>query len=148
MKAFATWVMKGRMQAVIAATVIALLALLVTPLAAFSAAVVILTVLRQGLYEGLLIVVSALLAIGGLGGLLFQMPIGAAMVGLLLWVPAVALGVILGRTGSLRLAIEAAMIGGGLVIGLQYLLLADPAAFWGEMLREFLGQRMNAEALM
>ena len=64
MKAFATWVMKGRMQAVIAATVLAVLALLVTPLALLSAAVVALTVLRQGWREGLLVVGSALLAIG------------------------------------------------------------------------------------
>lgn len=145
MKAFATWVMKGRMQAVIAATVLAVLALLVTPLAFISAAVVVLTVLRQGWYEGLLIVLSALLAIAGLGGLLFQMPIGAALVGLLLWVPAAVLGAILGRTGSLRIAIEAAALGAAMVVVLQYLLLDNPAAFWGEILREFLAQRMGAE---
>ena len=52
MKAFASWVMKGRMQAVIATTVLALLALLVTPLGLASAAVIMLTVLRQGWQEG------------------------------------------------------------------------------------------------
>ena len=70
MKAFATWIMKGRMQAVVAATVLAVLALLVTPLALLSAAVVILTVLRQGWREGAIVVGSALSLIAGLGDLM------------------------------------------------------------------------------
>ena len=108
MKTFANWVMKGRMQAVVVATVLAMLALLVTPLGLISAAVIALTFLRQGLKEGGLVLGSALLAITGLGGLLFQMPMGTLLVGMLLWVPAAALGAIMGRTGSVRLAIEAA----------------------------------------
>ena len=51
------------MQAVIAATVFAVLALLITPLALISSAVIMLTVLRQGWREGALVLVSALLAI-------------------------------------------------------------------------------------
>lgn len=147
MKAFATWVMKGRMQAVIATTVFAVLALIVTPLALLSAAVVILAVLRQGWREGLLVVGSALLAIGGLGGLLFQMPIGTMLVGSLLWIPAALLGGVLGRSGSLRIAIEAAAVGAALIVGLQYLLMPDPTAFWADALNEFLAQRIAPEML-
>ena len=146
MKAFAEWLMKGRMQAVIAATVFAVLALLVTPLALFSAAVIMLTVLRQGWQEGALVLVSALLAIAGLGGLLFQMPIAIALVGLMLWLPAAVLGGIMGRTGSLRLAIEAAAVGAAVVVVLQYWILGDPAAFWSDALNEFLVRRLGDEA--
>ena len=117
MKAFANWVMKGRMQAVIVATVLAMLALLVTPLGLISAAVISLTVLRQGWREGTLVLGSALLAITGLGGLLFQMPVATLLIGALLWVPAAVLGGVLGRTGSLRLAIEvAAVMAAGVVL--------------------------------
>lgn len=147
MKAFANWMMKGRMQAVIAATVLAVLALLITPLALFSAAVVMLTVQRQGWREGALVVASALLAIAGLGGLLFQMPLATLLIGVMLWVPAAVLGGVLGRTGSLRLAIEAAAVGAGLIVLAQYALLADPAAFWGDALNAFLVQRVDAETL-
>jgi hypothetical protein len=147
MKAFAKWVMQGRMQAVIAATVLAVLALLVTPLALFSAAVITLTVLRQGWREGVLVVGSALLAIGGLGGLLFQMPVATVLIGAMLWLPAALLGGVLGRTGSLRIAIEAAALGGALIVVLQYWLLADPAAFWADMLNQFLVQRVDQETL-
>lgn len=147
MKAFASWVMKGRMQAVIAATVLAVLALLVAPLAMVSSAVVMLAVLRQGWREGLLVVGSALLAIAGLGGLLFQMPIPSLLIGLMLWVPAAVLGAVMGVTGSLRRAIEAAAIGAGGIVLLQYLLIDDPVAFWSDVLNTFLAQRFTAEEL-
>jgi hypothetical protein len=146
MKAFATWVMKGRMQAVIAATVLAVLALLITPLALVSAAVITLTVLRQGWREGLLVVASALLAIAGLGGLLFQMPVAIALIGLMLWVPAAVLGGIVGQTGSLRLGIEAAAVAAAGIVLLQYATLGNPAAFWADMLNEFLVSRLDEQA--
>ena len=147
MKTFANWVMRGRMQAVVVATVLAVLALLVTPLGLISAAVIALTFLRQGLKEGGLVLGSALLAITGLGGLLFQMPMGALLVGVLLWGPAAALGAIMGRTASLRLAIEAAAVLAALVVLAQYVLMADPAAFWADALNEFLRERLDQEML-
>jgi hypothetical protein len=147
MKAFAVWVMKGRMQAVIAVTVSAVLALIVTPLSVVSAAVVMLAVLRQGWREGLLVVLSSLLALGGLGGLLFQMPIAAALMGLVLWAPAAALGAVLGRSRSLRVAIEAAALGGAAVVLAQYALMGDPAAYWTELLNEFVAERVDPAAL-
>jgi hypothetical protein len=147
MKTFANWVMKGRMQAVVVATVLAMLALLVTPLGLISAAVIALTFLRQGLKEGGLVLGSALLAITGLGGLLFQMPMGTLLVGMLLWVPAAALGAIMGRTGSVRLAIEAAAVLAALVVLAQYAMMADPAAFWADALNEFLRERLDQEIL-
>lgn len=147
MKAFATWVMKGRMQAVIAATVFAVLALLITPLALLSVAVVVLTVMRQGWREGALVVGSALLAIAGLGGLLFQMPIAVALIGAMLWLPAAILGGVMGRTGSLRYAIEAAALGGAIIVVLQYVLLGDPAAFWAGSLDALLTARLQDQAI-
>lgn len=147
MKTFANWVMKGRMQAVVVATVLAMLALLVTPLGLISAAVIALTFLRQGWKEGVLVLGSALLAITGLGGLLFQMPAGTLLVGVLLWVPAAALGAIMGRTGSLRLGIEAAAVLAAVVVLAQYALMADPAAFWSDALNEFLRERLDEEIL-
>jgi hypothetical protein len=147
MKSFAIWVMKGRMQAVIAATVLAVLALIVTPLALLSSAVVMLAVLRQGWREGMLVVGSSLLAIAGLGGLVLQMPVAALLVGLMLWLPAAALGGVLGRTGSLRLAIEAATVGAALIVFAQHLLMADPAGFWRDALNQFLLQQVDSETL-
>ncbi len=147
MKAFVDWVMKGRMQAVIASTVTLVLALIVTPLSIVSAGVVALTVLRQGWREGILVLASALLALAGLGGLLFQMPIAAALLGLMVWVPAAALGAVMGRTGSLRIAIEAAAIGAAIIVLLQYALMGDPAAFWAETLNAFVVAQVDTDAV-
>ncbi|MGB5672371.1 MAG: hypothetical protein WBM71_17665, partial [Sedimenticolaceae bacterium] len=127
--------------------VLALLALLVTPLGLASAAVVMLTVLRQDWKESVLVLGSALLAIAGLGGLLFQMPVATLLTGLVLWAPAAVLGGVMRRTGSLRLAIEAATIGAAAIVLLQYGLLADPAAFWADALNEFLARRLDEETL-
>jgi len=91
MKAFAAWVMQGRMQAIAAATALSLLALLVTPLALLSAAVVMLTVLRQGWREGAVVVGGTLSAMAGLGYLLLGMPLPAVIVGAMMLIPAAVL---------------------------------------------------------
>jgi hypothetical protein len=94
-----------------------------------------------------LVVLSALLAIGGLGGLLFQMPIAAALIGVILWVPAAVLGAVMGRSGSLRIAIEAAAVGASAIVLMQYALLGDPAVFWADTLNAFISERVQPEAL-
>ncbi len=139
MKAFANWVMKGRMEAVIAALLFAAFGLLLTPLMLLSSAVIMLTVLRQGWLEGALVIFASL-AVFGLGALMFAMPAGMLLVGLMIWLPAALLGGVLGSTGSLRLAIEvSAMLAAGIVM-LQYGLLGDPAAFWASGLNDLLQQ--------
>lgn len=147
MKGFANWVMKGRVQAVTAATVLAILALIVTPLALLSAAVVIVTVRRQGWQEGAIVIGTGMAAMAGLGGLLLQMPLAAALVGAMLWLPAAVFGAILGQTRSLRATVEAAGIGAVGLVLLQHGLMADPTAFWMDFLNEFLTQRFDTETL-
>jgi hypothetical protein len=80
-----------------------------------------------------------MLALAGLGGLMFGNPAVTVLLGLLLWLPAVGLGLLLRASRSLALSLEVALLAAaGLVVG-QYL-LGDPLAFWSEQLAEFLGQ--------
>jgi hypothetical protein len=134
-KGLITLVMKGRMQAIATTVVAAVLGLLLAPLAIVSAAVVVLATLRNGAREGITVVLSAALAMAGLGGLLFGMPAALAILGLMLWLPAWGLGLVLGRSGSLARALEFAAIGGLLLIAFQYLMMSDPSQFWLEMLK-------------
>lgn len=143
MKGLITFVMKGRMQAIMATAITAVLALLVTPLSLLSAAVVVLATLRNGAREGLVVALSATLVMVGLGGLLFQMPVALALMGVMLWLPAWGLASVLGQSGSLAKALEATAFGGMLLVAAQYLVLPDPTAFWGEMLNEFLLGRFD-----
>ena len=122
MKALIAWVMKGRTQAIMATTVSGMLALMITPMALISAALVVLATLRNGAREGLLVVLSAGFAIAGLGGLIFNMPLAMAIMGLFLWLPAWGSGLLLGQSRSLSKTIEVlAMAAIGLVVA-QYLL--------------------------
>jgi hypothetical protein len=136
-KGLFTFVMKGRAQAVMGIVVSAMLALLVTPFAVVSAGWVVLATLRNGMREGLWVVLLSALAMAGLGALVLRMPLGPALLGLLLWLPAWGLATVLGRTGSLARALEAAALGGFALVGLQYLVLGDPAAYWQGLMQQY-----------
>lgn len=143
MKAFAAFVMKGRMQAVMVASVVLVLALLITPLGIVSAAVIGLITLRQGAREGLLVMAMGMAALAALGYLLMAQPTALAITGGLLWLPLLVLGGVLRATRSLRLVIELAVVLGMLLIGGQYLLLDDVTAFWAEVLAQYTAQLMD-----
>lgn len=155
MKALATFVMRGRVQAMSMATLLACLALAVslTPalavllgplLSVASAAVVALVALRHGPWEGLYVMGAGLLAAGVLGGLLLNLGFGLGMVLALglLWVPPWFLGLTLRSTRRLGLAVEAALLSGVLIVLGQYLLLDNPAAFWTALVKEILSDAL------
>ncbi|WP_457675287.1 DUF2232 domain-containing protein [Thiolapillus sp.] len=143
MKALAAFIMKGRMQAVMVASVFTVLALLITPLGIASSAVVALVTLRRGIREGLLLLFLGLAALMGLGMLLFGQPLPLAVAGGLLWLPMLILAEVLRATRSLRLVIEVAVLLGMLAIGMQYLLLDDVTGFWAGVLEEYSTQIMD-----
>ncbi len=143
MKALAAWVMKGRAQAVMTAAVLLALALIAVPLGLLSAAVVGMVTLRHGLREGLLVGALGVLALAVLGYLLLGQPVALAIVGMLVWLPLMALAQVLRASRSLRLAVEIAVVLGLSVVALQYLLLDDVVAHWRTLLAEYLGQVLD-----
>lgn len=147
MKALAAFIMKGRMQAVMVATVFAVLALLITPLGIASSAVVALVVLRNGVREGLLVVVLGGVALAILGMLIFGQPVSLTIVGMLLGLPMLILAEVLRATRSLRLVIEVAVVLGAVLIGVQYLVLDDVVKFWSGILEEYSAQMMDANVV-
>jgi len=147
MKALAAFIMKGRMQAVMVATVFTVLALLITPLGIASSAVVALVVLRNGVREGLLVVVLGGVALAILGMLIFGQPASLTIAGMLLWLPMLILAEVLRATRSLRLVIEVAVVLGALLIGVQYLVLDDVVKFWSGILEEYSAQMMDANVV-
>ena len=147
MKALAGYVVRGRMQATIAASVLAVLAVLITPLSVFSAAVIGLVALSQGIREGFLVVLMGLVALAVLGWLLFDGPMVLLATGAVLWLPLLLMGEVLRITRSLRLVVEIAVAAGMLLIALQYLLLDDVAGFWSELLQQYLTLLVNPEVV-
>lgn len=139
MKALASLVMRGRTPAIAVAVVLAALSLIILPLGLLSAAAVTLVALRHGGRESAVVVAGGLLALAGLGGLIFGKPAALVLLGLLMWAPAVALGLLLRASRSLALTLEIALLAAaGLVIG-QYL-LGDPVAFWSALMSDFLSE--------
>ena len=147
MKALAGFVVRGRMQATIVASVLAVLAVLITPLSVFSAAVIGLVALSQGIREGFLVVLMGLVALAALGWLLFDGPMVLLATGAVLWLPLLLMGEALRITRSLRLVVEIAAAAGMLLIALQYLLLDDVTGFWNELLQQYLTLLVNPDVV-
>ena len=147
MKGLLVLAMKGRMQAVMAAVVTAVLALVVSPLSILSDGLVVLATLRNGPREGLLVVLLGTLAMAALGLLLFGAPAALGLMGLMLWLPAWGLALVQGRTRSLARTIEAATLGGMLLVLFQYFWLGDPASFWSGLLQEYMQQHWDPQVI-
>jgi hypothetical protein len=146
MKALASLVMRGRTSAIAVASVLAVLSLIILPLGLLSAAVIALVALRHGAKESALVTAGGLLALAGLGGLIFGKPATLVLLGLLMWLPSVGLGLLLRASRSLALTLEIALLASaGLVIG-QYL-LGDPVAYWSVLMDEFLSEMADPSVM-
>ena len=147
MKALAGFIVRGRMQATIVASVLAVLAVLITPLSIASAAVIGLVALSQGIREGFLVVLMGLVALAALGWVLFGEPLVLLATGAILWLPLLLMGEALRVTRSLRLVVEIATVAAMLLIAVQYLLLDDVVGFWKELLQQYLTVLVNPEVV-
>ncbi len=135
MRALASFTLRGRSQATMAATVLAMLALVMPLLSIPSSAVVALVTLRKGSVEGLLVGVMSSLATGVLAFLLLGSPVPVIGFLLVLWMPVWAIGGLLRSSRSLGMALQAGAGFGLLLILVLYIQLGDPRAQWMEILQ-------------
>lgn len=138
MQGFANFVLRGRLQASLVATVAAALTLVVPLFSHVSGGVLALVALRNGFREGLLIAFAAVATIG-LIGYLSALPnevvnfiVGSMF--LLMWLPVLVVANVLRTTRSIDLAVTTA--GGIAAAGLLvfYASVGDPAAWWRNVL--------------
>ena len=138
MNFLATYVMRGRIQAMIVASSLALLSLMMPPVSVLSSATVALVTLRLGAKEGLTILGCSSLATAILGFLVIGSFQFALMYVMVLWLPIWLIAIVLRESRSLFLTIEIAVWVGILgVIGF-YLYDADPAALWKSILTQMI----------
>lgn len=137
MKALAAFVMRGPSQAALIAAVTALLSVLVPPLGLLSVGAVGLVTLRHGARYGLLVIAIGTLGMGALAWLAMGSPLPAIGVLAMLWVPTMALAILLRSTRSLSLTLQAAGALGVLGLLTVFLLMEDPAATWLTVLAPF-----------
>jgi len=123
-------------QAMMVASSLALLSLLLPPVSIVSSASVALVTLRRGWYEGLYVLICSCLSAAVLGYFLFGSFQFALLYGLVLWLPIWLISTVLREGKHLSVAVEIAVILGVLgVIGF-YLYVTDPALLWNAILTQ------------
>lgn len=140
MRILADYIMRGRTQAVIVASTLALLSLKFPPISIFSSASVALVTLRLGAVEGLYIMLGAGIAAALLGYFVIDNYQFALLYALLLWLPVWVISIILRERRQLSLAVEIAVFIGMLGVAGFYLYVPEPAALWTELLQQMVQQ--------
>lgn len=137
--------MRGRLQAMLVASTFAMLSLIITPLSIFSSGTVALVTLRRGGYEGLIILLCSGLAAVILASLISVPYSFIALYVLVLWLPVWLVAIVLREGRHISLAIElAALIGVLCVLG-YFMLNAEPAAMWKEVMTKMVPPKVPAE---
>lgn len=133
MRALASFIMHGRVQAIGSVVSLALLSLIISPLAIFTTAGVALVTLVHGYREGLINLLAATVILAVFTGIaLNQAAIGLELA-LKFWLPAWFLASIVLTRKSMSLAIVvAAALSCLLVLGFYF--FTNPAAYWYEVI--------------
>ena len=146
MRFLADYVMRGRMQAILVAAVMALLSLVLPLLTYLSGAAVGLVTLRVGPRQGLGVTAGAMLALAVLCGAIFGNPLPGIGFALVLWVPVWILAADLRRGVDLARSVKlAGLFGVMLVIGI-YLATDNPVTWWQDVLQKVLSPALEGAA--
>jgi len=144
MQGLAGFVMRGRSQAILVVTCMALLSVLLPPLGWLSGAALVLVTLRKGPNEGVLVMVGALVA-GAVMGMLTlgsALPAGSFLV--VQWLPLWLVAVVFRSTMSMATALECAAGLALLVVAVIYGLTGgDPGPWWQELLGAAVGPMLG-----
>ncbi len=153
MRAFAQFIMRGRLQAMLVAVTAALLSLFLPPLNYLSGAVVALVTLRRGGLDGLTIVIGAGLVMALFAAVSPISPMNAGVFAAVVWLPVWLLALVLRQVVSLPVTLMVAALIGLASVLLTYVLVGNPADVWrttlGNVLREIpLPQQSDTPAMM
>lgn len=130
MRALATYIMRGRMQATLAVVGFMGLALLFPMLSYISGAAVGLVALRQGWREAGFVSAAGLAAIAAVAWIALQQPSAGLLFACIVWLPVLALALVLRTTSSWSITLNVAVGFGVAGVALFYAFVADPAAWW------------------
>ena len=136
MNALASFIMRGRSQAILVITALTILSWLLSLASLLAAAAVALPTLRRGAREGGLLVLGALPIVALAGQMVMDNALQAGGYALALWAPMLLVAMVLRETASLSAAVLSALgLGLAVVVGF-HLVLADPAGFWDAALQQ------------
>ncbi|MDG6778064.1 DUF2232 domain-containing protein [Thiomicrorhabdus sp. zzn3] len=136
MLGIANYVLKGPMQALIAAVLFSALSVWIAPFGLVVGAVIGLVTLRVGVAEGLKVLVWSVLAQVGLTMMLSGSYLPAIIAVIEYMVPVWLMSVVLRNTNSLALSLQTAMMIAGLGVVLLHLAVPNPAEWWMHLFNE------------
>ncbi len=146
MRALATYIMRGPVQALLVTAALALVSLIpvLGMVSVLSGATVALVTLRHGAKQGFMVLLGASLITSIFMYFIFGTMVLGGMFALLLWLPLLGLALVLRSSRSWSMVLDAAAAMGVAGITLFYLLIGDPLQFWqmalGKML-ELMGSQ-------
>jgi len=132
MRRLAHFIMQSRTQATGVVLLLTLLSLMFPLASLFAVSALALPTLRNGAREGAIIAAIALLGLVTFGGYLLGDPWNALFYGLVLWLPAWFMAVVLRESRQLSIAVMLASALGMIAVLVIYALIADPATAWQE----------------
>lgn len=147
MRLLASFVMRGRSQAVMAISIIALLSVLFPPIAIVSSAGVALVTLRVGVQDGFVVTLLSAVTCALLAMLVQVNAVPVVAATLLLWVPVWALATTLRISRSLAYTATLALLFGVLLIAFHYMQFDDPATQWLKVLEPMLERFSQVQGL-
>ncbi len=148
MNFLAAYIMRGRMQAMMVASSLALLSLMLPPVSIVSSAAVALVTLRRGASEGFYVLICACLSAALLGFFLFGSFQFALLYGLVLWLPIWVISIVLREGKHLSVAIEMAVILGIVAVIGFYIVVSEPASLWKVVLETMIKPMLDSGADM
>jgi hypothetical protein len=141
----AEYIMRGRMQAMLVASTLALISLVMPPVSIVSSASVALVTLRRGATEGLIVLACSTAIAAVLGFFLLGNYQFVLLYGMVLWVPVWLISIILREGRYLSLAIEVAVLLGVLGVIGAYLYNAELATMWKNILSQMVPPKAPVE---
>lgn len=144
MKSLASFILRGKNQAILITVGTGVLAMMIPPLSILSGAAVALTTLRMGMRSGAVVMLGSTAFVAGLTWLSLGSVLPALVFLGVLWLPLWTLAWVLRETRLLSLAtITAAVLG---IIGIiaTYLILGDVTSWWKETLTALFEPAMEA----
>lgn len=147
MKFLAAYILKGRQEAVLAASTLAILSLLLPPLSLVSSAIVALVTLRLGAKEGLTtLIICSGITLALEFAIKIEFPVTLYFIGFI-WLPVLAISFVLREIRHLGLALEAGVVYTVIAVLCFYALIDDPAGFWKDLLTKLIPKNLPIENL-
>ena len=147
MRAFASYIMRGRFQAITVSAVCAALCLLFPPLSYISGAVIGLVTLRNGPLEGVFVIGGSVLLAGAFTAVMIRSPYPILVFAIVTWIPIWILAMVLRTRQSQGLALTVGVLVGALGVFALNVALDSPAAWWRELLDQAVLQTVKQSQL-